>query len=342
MRNETRLKFNALAEQLATINGVPNVAAKFTVEPSVQQTLETKMQESSAFLAAINVIGVPEQSGEKLGLGINGTIAGNTDTTTTDRVPADPTSLVGNTYFCYQNNFDTALRYPKIDAWAKFPDFQTRVRDAIIKAQALDRIKIGWNGTSHAATSDRVTNPLLQDVNIGWIKKVRDAAPAQIMSEGVEASGKIYIDPTGDADYKNLDALVFNLVDEYLPEWYQEDTELVCIVGRKLLSDKYFPMINANAETPTEKVALDMIISAKQLGGLKAVRVPFVPDGTLIITRLDNLSLYFQEGARRRAVIDNPKRDQIENYESSNDAYVIEDYDGIVIAENITFTARPA
>ena len=78
MRNDTRLKFNAFATQLATINGVPNVAEKFTVEPSVQQTLETKMQESSAFLGMINVTGVTEQSGEKLGLGINTTIAGTT------------------------------------------------------------------------------------------------------------------------------------------------------------------------------------------------------------------------------------------------------------------------
>jgi hypothetical protein len=32
-----------------------------------------------------------------------------------------------------------------------------------------------------------------------------------------------------------------------------------------------------------------------------------------------------QEGAMRRTVIDNPKRDQIENYESSNEDYYIED-----------------
>ena len=58
-----------------------------------------------------------------------------------------------------------------------------------------------------------------------------------------------------------------------------------------------------------------------------------------MVTRLDNLSRYYQEGARRRSVIDNPKRDQIENYESSNDAYVIEDYGMAAVSENIEFAA---
>lgn len=37
-----------------------------------------------------------------------------------------------------------------------------------MKRQALDRILVGWNGTSRAATSNPTTNPLRQDVNIGW------------------------------------------------------------------------------------------------------------------------------------------------------------------------------
>ena len=65
--------------------------------------------------------------------------------------------------------------------------------------------------------------------------------------------------------------------------------------------------------------------------------MPFFPAGVLKVTTLDNLSIYFQEGARRRAIQDNPKRDRIENYESSNDAYVVEDYGRGAIAKNITF-----
>ena len=52
---------------------------------------------------------------------------------------------------------------------------------------------IGWHGTSTAPDTDRTANPLLQDVNIGWLQHIRTDAPAQVMSEGTEGSGKIYI-----------------------------------------------------------------------------------------------------------------------------------------------------
>ncbi|MDP1335139.1 P2 family phage major capsid protein, partial [Klebsiella pneumoniae] len=41
------------------------------------------------------------------------------------------------------------------------------------------------------------------------------------------------------------------------------------------------------------------------------------------------------EGSRRRTIVDNAKRDRIENYESSNDAYVVEDLGCVAMAENI-------
>lgn len=341
MRNETRKKYNQFTQQVASFSGVESATEKFSVAPTVQQKLETKIQESSAFLGMINMPGVTEQSGEKLGLGINSTIAGRTDTTTKDRQATDPSALQKATYECKQTNFDTAIRYAKLDMWAKFPDFQTRIRDAILQRQALDRIMIGFNGISAAANTDRVANPLLQDVNIGWLQKVRTDAPEQVLSEGVAASGKIYISKTA-GDFGNLDALVASMVAEMLPPWYQDDTDLVVIMGRDLLNDKLLPMIEEHAETPSESAALDVIRARKLVGGLPAVRVPYFPAGSLMITRLDNLSIYWQEGGRRRAVIDNPKRDQIENYESSNDAYVIEDYEGVALAENIVFEDKPA
>ena len=346
MRNETRKKYNGFTQQVATMNGVDNAAEKFSVEPTNQQKLETRMQDSSTFLGMINIVGVPEQTGEKLGLGINSTIAGRTDTSTKDRQANDPSALQKITYACKQTNFDTALRYSKLDMWAKFPDFATRIRDALLQRQALDRIMVGFNGTHAAADTDRDANPLLQDVNIGWMQKVRDDAPEQIITEGVPLSGEILIyKKESDADTKvgdfgNLDALVANLVAEALPAWYQDDTDLVVIMGRDLLNDKLLPMIEEHAEKPSETAALDVIRARKMVGGLPAIRVPYFPAGTLMITRLDNLSIYWQEGTRRRAIIDNPKRDQIENYESSNDAYVIEDYEGIAIAENIKFQGR--
>jgi P2 family phage major capsid protein len=332
MRNETRLLYAAYLTQVAALSGVARATEKFVVAPTIQQTLESKMTESTDFLGRINVVGVTEQQGEKLGLGIGSPVAGTTNTAVTDRATTDLAELDANGYICTQTNFDTHLTYAKLDTWAKFPDFQTRIRDAILTRQALDRIMIGFNGTSRAATSDKVVNTLLQDVNKGWLQKYRENAAARVMDEVVAASGVINIGAAG--DYKNLDALVFDMVNNLIDAWYREDTGLVAIVGRDLMADKYFPLVNAT-QAPTEQLAAQVVQSQKRIGGLPAVTVPYFPANKILVTRLDNLSLYWQEGARRRTVIDNAKRDRIENYESSNDAYVVEDYGCGALAENI-------
>jgi P2 family phage major capsid protein len=339
MRKVTREQYKKYVNQIAAINGIDalDVAGKFTVEPSVSQTLEEKIQESSGFLKTINIVPVDEQSGDKIGLGIDRPVASTTNTDEKDREPIDPTSLDEQGYVCTQTNFDTALKYSKLDSWAKFKDFQVKIRNQIVKRQALDRIMIGWNGTKRARTSDFTVNKLLQDVNIGWLEKIRKGAPDQVMSKildeaGAVVSEKIRIGKTG--DYHNLDALVMDAVNELIAAWFQDDTELVAIVGRSLLADKYFPIVNKEQEN-SEMLAADVIISQKRIGGLQAVRVPSFPDNTILITRLDNLSIYWQDGTRRRHIIDNPKRDRIENYESVNEAYVVEDYQCAALIENI-------
>ncbi|MGL6428002.1 phage major capsid protein, P2 family [Aeromonas hydrophila] len=347
MRNYTRPLFNQYASQVAELNSVTSAMQSFTVQPSVQQRLETKMQESIAFLSMINMVPVDEMKGQKVGIGISSTIAGRTDTASKDRQPNNPTALYDHNYECAKTNYDTMIGYAQLDSWAKFPDFQVRVRDAIITRQGLDRIMVGWHGTSVAKDTDRSANSLLQDVNKGWLHHIREDAPAKVMDEVAEGSGKIYIyQPKGESDtksgdYHNLDALVFDAVNELIEPWYQDDTDLVVICGRKLLSDKYFPIIN-NADDNQNKLAGQVLVSQKQIGGLKAVRVPYFPEDALLVTKLDNLSIYWQEGARRRHIEEEPKRDRIVNYESSNDAYVVEDYDCVALIENIVIGPKPA
>ena len=339
MKKKTRFAFNAYLQQLAKLNGidVSDIGSKYTAEPSVAQTLETKIQESSAFLTRINIVPVDEQSGERLGLGIGSTVAGTTDTTKKEREPTDPTYIDGEGYKCTQTNFDTALGYEKLDLWAKFENFQILIRDAIIKRQALDRIMIGFNGERREKTSDRLAYPLLQDVNIGWLEKIRREAPVRVLSRIVGSDGTVISQTVRigkGGDFKNLDALVMGAVSEKIEPWYQDDTELVVICGRSLMADKYFPIVNRD-QPNSEALSADLIISQKRIGGLPAVQAPFFPANAILITRLDNLSIYWQDGTRRRAVIDNPKRDRIENFESVNEAYVVEDYDCVALIENI-------
>lgn len=339
MKPTTRAQFNAYCSQIALLNATDDVTVKFTVTPSVQQTLETKIQESSEFLKLINIVPVDEQEGEKLGLIISGPVASRTDTSSTGtRATSDPSGLEKHPYRCEKTNSDTHLTYAKLDAWAKFPDFQTRIRDALLKQQGRDRIMIGWNGTSAAATTDKTANPLLQDVNKGWLQQIRANAPSRVMSEGEIEEDKIYVGSGAlgtEVDYTSLDALVFDAL-ELLDPWAKDDPELVVIVGSDLLHDKYFPIISQAGSTATEVAARDQILrSAKQLGGKPAITVPFFPANAILITKLSNLSIYWQEGTRRRHVVEKPERDRVENYESWNEAYVVEDYGFTALIENI-------
>ena len=340
MRNPTRLAYNAYLDQQAKLNGVPSATEKFAAAPSVQQKLETRIQESSEFLKRINIMGVTEQTGEKLGLGVSGTIASRTDTSGAGtRSTQDATSMADDGYACKQTNYDTHLRYATLDAWAKFPDFQNRVRDSVLQRCALDRIMIGFNGTSAAATTNRAANPLLQDVNIGWLQKLRANAAARVMVQGAVAN-KVSYGTHADADYKNLDALVYDAYKSLLDPWFAEDPLLVAIVGRDLMHDKLFPLV-ADNDAPTERLAADIVISQRRLGGLTAMVAPHFPAGKVLVTRLDNLSIYYQDGARRRAVVDKPEKDRVEFFESSNDAYVIEDYGLCALVENIEVKDAP-
>lgn len=363
MHTTTRALFAAYVSQIALLNSVDDATVKFAVDPTVAQTVEEKMQESTEFLQLINVVPVIEQAGQAVGVEATGTIAGRTDTSGNgERNPTDPTGSTGNAYFCTQTNYDWALRYAKLDAWRHKPDFEIVVRNAILKQQARDRIMIGWNGTSIAATTDRVANPLLQDVNEGWLHKIRTRAAGQVFADGsltVKSDGSnnaalkaIYVGAgdlfdgsnatTADADYASLDALVLD-AKRLIPEWHRGDTELVVVVGHDLVDDKYFQIAQGAGTTATEVEATDRIIrSSKQLGGLPAVRVPFFPANAILITRLDNLSIYWQEGTRRRRLADEPNKDRVANYESVNEDFVVEDLALVALVENIVVGAAPA
>ncbi len=333
MRTETRPLFDQYTNRLAQLNGVTDPSKVFTVSPEVQQTLEGKMQESSSFLRAINMTPVNDMQGQKVGIGIGSTIAGRTDTSGNgERQPTDPTNMDSNDYRCVQTDFDTALSYNKLDSWARHKNFQTLIRDAILTRQSLDRIMIGFNGTSVATNTNRATNPLLQDVNKGWLQQYRDNADERVMDSG-KTTGTIKIGGTN-ADYENLDALVMDAVSSLIEPWHAKDPGLVVILGRSLIHDKYFPIINKD-NAPTEQLAADLVLGNKRIGGLPPADVPFMPDNAILITSLSNLSLYWQLGGRRRFIQEQPAKNRVVNFESSNDAYVVEDYGMGCLIENI-------
>jgi P2 family phage major capsid protein len=330
MRNDTRKLYTRYIQQVATLNGVESAGATFSVDPTIQQKLETRIQESSEFLSKINLIGVDEQEGEKVGLGVGSTVAGRTDTSKQRREPRSLGTLSQDKYKAEQTDFDTFIKYSQLDAWAKFPDFQVRLANAIAQRQALDRIQVGFYGQSAAVQTDRAANPMLEDVNIGWLQQYRLHAPDRVLSGG-KTPGKLIIGKGG--DFKNLDALVYDAI-QLLDPWYRRDPGLIVLTGRELVHDKFLALVNKDQDA-TNQLASDLIIAHRRVGNLPLYELPYMPEGTLQITTFANLSLYWQIGARRRYLKEEPEWNRISNYESANEAYVVEDYGLGCVLENI-------
>ncbi|WP_296059581.1 phage major capsid protein, P2 family [uncultured Amphritea sp.] len=330
MNQRTVAAFAALQANLAAGFGVPSVAETFAVTPSVEQTLMDKIVEPSDFLKRINVVGVRDKSGDRLMGGVSGTIAGRTNTSAADRVPRDVSDLTDFQYICEKTEYDIAIPYLLLDNWSKFPDFQTRLLKWVAHQKAMDHIMIGWNGTSVAASTDRVANPLLQDVNKGWLQHMRENKAGNILVDG----GTVGSIKLGDAgDFKTLDALVGD-IKTAIPLHLRDG--LISIVGEDLLAWDEGKLYSSLGGTPTEKAGIQQ--ATKTYGGLPAFTVPHFPALGATVTTWENLSIYWQEESNRRSLKDKPERDRTEDFHSVNEAYVVENFDkfAAVEAANVT------
>ena len=142
LSSTTRGALAMYMQQQARMNNVPPaaLAQRFNVQPAVQQRLENAIQQSDELLQRINVIGVTDQKGEKVLIGINGPSASVNTSTSERREPASLHELTARQYACEQINYDTFISYAQLDAWSAHPDFQARVSAQIARRIALDRI----------------------------------------------------------------------------------------------------------------------------------------------------------------------------------------------------------
>lgn len=340
-RNEVEAYFS----QQARINNIPvsGLATRYTVNPAVQQRLENAIKDSTELTKKINILPVTDQEGEKLLIDTTGPIARtNTSTDGTQRRnPVSPVDLNARRYRCEQVNYDTAIGYPTLDAWAGQPDFQARVSNQIALQIALDRIMIGFNGTSHALVSDFAANPLLQDVNVGWLEGIRQKAAQRVISGVTLTSRDMENKVVASGDYGNPDALVQDVKSSLLDPWHKEAPDLVVILGSDLFNSMRLPMINAMSATNpnTELLAGQLILSSRLIGGLQVYLAPFFPADAMLITSFSNLSIYYQKGSLRRLVKEEPEYNRIATYQSMNDAYVVEDFGKSALIEGVKFAA---
>ncbi|MBU6951006.1 phage major capsid protein, P2 family [Hahella sp. HN01] len=323
MNFKTKKLFNDMCAAMAATYGVGSVAEQFNVEPTIAQELQDKITESSEFLQLINVVAVDELKGEKVIGSVTGFVPKRTDTDSADRQTSDVLALGSKGYELHPVEYDTHIKYKTIDSWAKFPDFQARYGGWVRKAISLSKLRVGWLGTSCALPATKPgDHPNGEDVNKGWLQQLREfKSGSQWFVEGATA-GQIRIGEGG--DFANLDAAVHACL-QMVDELHRDGGDLVVIMGRDLLAEDKAQLYAAQGHKPTEKERLENQAIIRTYGGLPAITAPFFPARGLLVTSLDNLSLYYQADSLRRQVIDNPKRNRVEDFNSLNEGYVIED-----------------
>lgn len=336
MRTKTTQIFTAICVALASNYGVASVSENFAVEPTIEQKLYDAVYESAEFLTRINHALVDDLVGQSVfmsaGSGVTGR-AGVDEDGNNERKTKDVSGLTKREYRCYEEEIDVHLTWAKMDAWSKFPDFHNRYRNHVRQQKALDIIKIGWHGTHVADSTDLAKYPMLEDVNIGWLQLLRRDAPARVLKDGGTADAprvdEIRIGAGG--DYENLDCAVHDAV-QGIP--LHKRVGLVAIIGDELIAQDKGKHYAKNAHTPSEKEKVEMSQVINTYGGLPSFQVSFFPPRGILVTSFDNLSHYVQAGSTRMSIENNAKRKRVEDYESRNACYYVEDLEKAVYFES--------
>jgi len=331
MKLKTTQVFAAVMAGLASNYGVASMNEQFAVEPSVEQKLFDQVYESAEFLQHIDTQLVDDLVGAGVTAGVSGGITGRAGVETDEtkeRSTKDPLGLASREYRCYAVECDTHISWKTMDTWAKFPDFHNRFRAHVRQAIALDIIKIGFNGTSAAATTDIAANPMLEDVNIGWMQLVRRDMAANVIADGDQQAGEIRIDAIG--DYANLDQAVHDLM-QAVP--LHKRIGLIAIVGDEILAKEKNKLYAKQAHNPSEKEKIELEQVIETFGGLKTYKVPFFPSRGIMVTSFENLCHYVQAGSTRTHIENNHKKKRVEDYQSRNDCYYINDLEKIAFFE---------
>lgn len=339
--NQTKLSLAiaAMISEVAAAQGISKeqVSNGYTIAPAAVQIMYDEIAQNTELLKKINLRPKTEKVGEVIGLS-SGLIGSNTDTTGAgkERKPKPIHNLSGRKYSLEKTNFDAALRYDEIDQWAHLTDFPKHVNKKIAESIALSLVTIGMNGTSRADDSDAAANTMLQDVAKGWLQKMREENKARCIGTAGTSVTSVPHGP-GATNYKNLDAVVTDALN-IMDERFADRSDFVVLTSRRTVGDKYLRIVNKSGDTATEIEAGGRLNKERTLGGLPVMYVPNMPQNTLLITPLSNLSIYYQISGERRLIVDNPRKDQLESLQSKNIDFIVEEYGAAVLIENLKYT----
>lgn len=308
----------------------------FAVTPVIETKLRQAILESDAFLRMLSLLPVDQIKGQVVDVGTGGLLTGRKEG---GRFRGG-LGHDGHTYELTETDSCAVIAWQTLTQWAnsgKPGEFVKLMNAAATRHFALDILRIGFHGKSIAKTTDPETNPNGEDVNKGWLQYVKERKPEQVLSNAI-------LDPTGQTpdSYKNLDALVNDLVNTNIHEVFHEDSDLVVLSGRDLIASEQHRLLSA-ADTPTEHKAAQSL--AKTIDAKKAYKPPFFKKDQLWVTSLSNLQVLTQKGTQWRKARNEEDRKQYENSYLRMEGYAVGTLEKFAAIENVTIvdpTATPS
>ncbi|WP_373963103.1 phage major capsid protein, P2 family [Kosakonia sacchari] len=299
---------------MAEAYGVENTDRYFSMTDPKETALRLALLESVEFLNMIYCADVDQLSGQVISVGASGLYTGRSEEGRfTRRVGVD-----GNEYKLVETDSCAALRWDLLSVWANSgqteDEFFQLVQTFSNQAFALDMLRIGFNGKSVEKTTNYKDNPNGEDVNKGWHALMKEwESGKQVITDAVTLDDK--------GDYRSLDAMASDLINDKIPQQFRTDPRLVVLVGADLVAAEQYRLYQA-ADKPTEKIAAQML--GNTIAGRTAIVPPFMPGKRMAVTTLDNLHIYTQRGTRQRKAEFVDDRKQYENKYLRNEGYAVE------------------
>ncbi|HHL2822272.1 TPA: phage major capsid protein, P2 family [Citrobacter murliniae] len=317
------------AAGLAKANGQVDTSRFFSLTDPKEIQLRNALLQSSEFLRLLpNVLDVDQVQGQVVSTGKPGIYTGRKK----DGRFSRPLGVDGNEYKLRETDSGSYLAYSLLVVWANAgseEEFFQRIQAFSNESFALDMLRVAFNGTSAAEDTDPEANPNGEDVNIGWHQIVKTRSAEQIITGDVTIGG-------ANADFIGLDAAVTDLVHTCIYEPLRNDPRLIVLASADLIGADATTMMN-KIDRPTEKVAAQLI--GRQIAGRTVYTPPFMPEGRLIVTTLDNLHIYTQRGTRKRKAEWNDDRKRFENNYLRMEGYAVEHDELYAAFDKITLKA---
>ena len=338
--------FETLKAKYAAYYGVENVGREFSLNnsrvtastlnpnftPSKEIDFLLDVQSKSQFLQFVNFFTRSQKTGGSFKIGAQGRNTRTNDTKSgNERRVNDPKPPLLNEYVMKKAHFDFGLHDDDLSDMSEFPDWHQMYRLAQLIAYGDDIQIVGFHGTHHAATSDISTNPMLEDVNVGWLQLLKERNSSNVFTGN--SNNEVHIGKGG--HYLNLDQYIHDLY-QAIPA-HKRAAGMTATVGGGIMARSEAVYFADNAQTPSEKAVLQQKMITGVYGGLESIPANFLFDNAIMITNLkrngaalSNLSVYTQRDSMKRSIEYVPKLERTVDWNACWRAYHIEDLNRMV------------